>query len=205
MSVYLPTIPQANDVISVSQGQLLTNFQQIDDGMGLGISNDHVSLTNATAANRGHHAQVRFVEVADPTTAVSQLALYAKDVAGSPRLFIREQSSGTIYQLNAGTPSNATIGHSWLPGGLLIKWGSFTTAVSILQTLTYATGATIPAFSAAPYSFQAMVESPAGSERVFINVRQGTNTATGIQINTVDQGGGNIGARTLYWVAIGPS
>lgn len=137
---YNPNIPQANDLISTSQGDLLTNFGQIDDGVSVGIANDHVSLTDGTATNRGRHANIRFVEQAgDPATPVDQVGLYAKDTGGVPRLYIREESSGTVYQLNGATPTVANPGTTWLPGGLILNYGSAALGANSQVTYNFAT------------------------------------------------------------------
>lgn len=186
MSVYLPNIPAANDIISVSQGQLQTNFQQIDNGVSNGIANDHISLTNATAADRGHHANIRFVQQgADPATAVDQIGLYAKDVGGTPRLFIREESNGTIYQLNANNPSLGTTGYTWLPGGLLLQWGN--------QSATGANPVTFPVAFTTTYQVVGITNA---NDRAFAV----TNiTATNFTFSVDNP----IAAVTIRWMAIG--
>lgn len=61
---YNPAIPQPTDNLSVSQGDLLTNFGQLNTLYGL----DHVTFNNGTSANRGLHQKVTLVNVqADPS------------------------------------------------------------------------------------------------------------------------------------------
>lgn len=53
MALFIPTIPQANDNLDFSQGQLLTNNAGLDTVFGI----DHYTFSDATA-NKGFHNQV---------------------------------------------------------------------------------------------------------------------------------------------------
>jgi hypothetical protein len=53
MSLFLPNIPQANDNLDFSQGQLLSNNQGLDTVFGV----DHYKFSDATV-NKGFHNQV---------------------------------------------------------------------------------------------------------------------------------------------------
>lgn len=74
----------------------------------------------------------------DPTAITDAFLMYCKeDASGNPELFGRNESS-QIVQFTKGLPTLATPGEIFLPGGLIMKWGS----VSISNTegtLTYAT------------------------------------------------------------------
>lgn len=197
-----PNIPQANDIISSSQPQILTNFSQLNTLFGI----DHVEYNNATAANRGKHTKITYVQQgADPATLVSELALYTKNVGGVPKLFIREQTNGTVYQLNGPVPSRATTGYSWLPGGtpngaILIQWGQHITLNATTQTITFPTN-----FSAAAYIAIPTLAIAAGSSRIFCNVVAGSLANNQFQANTRDQNSNAPAAGlVLPWIAIGP-
>lgn len=117
---YNPNIPQANQLISQSQAQIQTNFAQLDTVFDI----DHVTFDNATAGNRGKHRQSTYIQLAgDPTTAVDELAMYAKDLAGAETLYLRKESNGTVVQMSGRDPVVAASGETFLPGGLLMKWG----------------------------------------------------------------------------------
>ena len=190
---YNPNIPQANDIISGSQLDLLTNFGQIDDGVSTGIANDHVSLTDGTATNRGRHANIRFVEQAgDPATPVDQVGLYAKDTGGVPRLYIREENNGTAYQLNGVIPVVANPGTTWLPGGLILNYGNVALAGSAQTNYNFATAFPTTLFSLT-FSVQANI---GGSPDTDVFIR--TSSLTGFTLrNSTGQ------AWTVFYIAIG--
>jgi hypothetical protein len=94
---YNPAIPAAADDPSVSQGQMLTNFNQANVVMGA----DHVNFNNslpagATAANRGKHYRVRLLnQAAAPATTATEGSLYVATSGGSRRqCYYRRESNG---------------------------------------------------------------------------------------------------------------
>jgi len=94
-----PNIPQASDLISQSQAQILTNFGQVNTIFDI----DHVTFNNATAANRGKHDKSTYVEQAsDPVTSTNEVAVYSKDTGTQPDLFYRPESAGTAVRLTGG-------------------------------------------------------------------------------------------------------
>lgn len=122
---YNPNIPQATDIISQSQPLILTNFSQLNTVFMV----DHVEYDNATAGDRGKHTSSTYVEQAvAPATGAAEEALYSAAIGGTTRIFVRPPSSGAAYQLTATPPSAGATGYSYLPGGILIQWGTFTWA-----------------------------------------------------------------------------
>lgn len=96
---YNPNIPQASDIISQSQAQLLTNFQQAD----LIFDVDHVTFDNATVADRGKHRKADFIRLgADPGSAATQLVVYEKLSGTSSELFFQRDNVATVTQLTGG-------------------------------------------------------------------------------------------------------
>ena len=87
-----PNIPQATDLTSASQSQILTNFSQLNTIFDV----DHVTYDNATVANRGKHDKSTYIEQgADPATSANEVALYSKDLSTVSTLYMRKESSGT--------------------------------------------------------------------------------------------------------------
>ena len=120
--VYDPNIPQANDLISESQPEILENFSQANVLFGT----DHVEFNNATVANRGKHNKSTYLEQSgNPVTALNEAAVYTKDVLGITELFIRRENNGTVIQLTeeSGDPVVNNNGQTFLPGGMILKWG----------------------------------------------------------------------------------
>lgn len=107
---------------------MLTNFQQLNTIFDI----DHVPFNDATAANRGKHDQSTYIELAvDATTAINEVAVYSKDDgAGNTRLYLRQESAGTVIQMSDRDPVVAASGETFLPGGLLIKWGQIAAATN---------------------------------------------------------------------------
>ncbi len=134
---YIPDIPQSGDIPSQSQGEILTNFQQLNTVFDV----DHVPFNDTTAANRGKHDQSTYIELAaDPTTAANEVAVYSKDDGGNARLFMRQESNGTVIQLSGANPTSAISGSTFLPGGIILKWGVLATP-SDGDPVTFAGGA----------------------------------------------------------------
>jgi hypothetical protein len=134
--VYTRDIPFASHNPSADQPVMQTNANSIDSL----IQEDHFGFNDN---NGGLHKQSTYVNESAPSTAAGQLALYSKGAPGGPSALylIRDNNAGTETQLSSltiGTAVAATTGASWLPGGLLIQWGSFTmTAVTTAQTITF--------------------------------------------------------------------
>lgn len=133
---YNAQIPQANDQISVSQGQILANFQFLNT-IASGIFDAPAQLTV-------------------PVIAAGDVALYAKvpaapfPLTGTNELFL-VKSSGAAFPLTA---QGITGGVSWcyLPSGLIMKWGQFTATGT--QQFVYPVAANVPAFTLTPTSIQ---------------------------------------------------
>lgn len=123
---YYPIIPQAGDIPSQSQAQILSNFTEIDTD----FAKDHVALTDGTVANRGFHKYSRYqLQAAGPITTATQVALYCKNDGVAPNLYFRRAAAGAEIVMTANiTPVNAIEGQSFLPGGLIIKWGQYAMA-----------------------------------------------------------------------------
>ncbi|MFQ5685093.1 MAG: hypothetical protein ACE5GV_00385 [Candidatus Scalindua sp.] len=119
------SVPQSTDDPSVSQGQLLTNFTQLNTIFG----NNHITFD--APSDNGKHNFCQFPEQgAAPVTAANEGALYTKQSAASAtELFFRRESSGTELPLT-GLPvttvvaGGVTVNGITTPWGLVINWGS---------------------------------------------------------------------------------
>jgi len=122
---YDETIPQAGDLLSQSQAELLENFAQIKTLIDI----NHQTFGHA---DQGKHLQTTFpVRAADPVTAANEVALYCKDNgAGAASLFFKPENQGigaTEYDFTTAT--QAVTGECTLPSGIALKWGTATIAV----------------------------------------------------------------------------
>jgi len=100
---YHPSIPQATDDPSISQGQLLDNFGKLNTDFAV----NHVAFT--AGGNNGFHKLVQFTNVlaADPSVSGVQSAVYTKTVNSAPQLFFN--NSTNVYPLTGLAFVNGTI------------------------------------------------------------------------------------------------
>lgn len=141
---YNGNIPQPTDGQNVSQGQMLINFVSIQSLIDV----NHVDFANV---NAGKHA---FVEMPTqspvPVTIANEVGMYvqASTFTSQPEIVISKQAGSTAplqtYEITSAGYSNP--GWSRLPSGILLKWGTFS-GVAGSNTVTFPTGATIPAFT----------------------------------------------------------
>lgn len=156
------TIPQPDDKLSQSQGDLLDNFQAIDNW----VKQDHIGLTGGV--DQGKHTTARFVDqqsfptINSPETgffnaqpnnltslAIQKQEMYVKaeKAAGfTPTPFTASSLSTTLKQ-------NISEGWCYLPSGLIMKWGSFQMASAGNVIHNFPTGTDIPIFNQV-YSLQ---------------------------------------------------
>jgi len=129
--LFTPNVPQGPQKISGTQNTILNNFQAIDEL----VSVNHVSFN--TASDFGKHKWASFpVQGAAPALIVGECGIYNKANTDSTKneLHIQKQNfAGTVdipftaAKMGSATPFGCKLGWSYLPSGLLIKWGSKTT------------------------------------------------------------------------------
>lgn len=139
-----PTIPNATHFVSADQPQITINFSQLNSIFDI----DHVKYNDATVGNRGKHKQSTYIEQgSDPTTAANELALYCKDLATVSTLYLRKENNGTVIQMSGKDPVASANGYTFLPGGILMQWGTYTIGnFATTQAVTFPT-----AFAGLPY------------------------------------------------------
>jgi len=94
---YDPAIPAPADLMSVSQGDLLENFSELNTQFGV----NHVEF-NDSGADKGKHKFCSFVEQSDDPSAKSdECIIYSKeDDSGDTELFIQpEAGAGDPFQI----------------------------------------------------------------------------------------------------------
>jgi hypothetical protein len=199
--VFNPQIPKPSDLLSNSQGDLLSN----NGFLNASFSRNHVPLNIAT--NNGKHT---FIElpvlsaIPNPTPPLSagQGTLYTKTVTQS-QIFFTPGTSGNEYQLTrvitASFGSFSTNpGWSFLPGGLLIQWGTMILlANNSLTTVSFP----VPFVNAANvFSIQlTKVTTDNSSTGQEVRVSSGSVTGSQFQISQSSSSSSN----QVYWMAIG--
>lgn len=175
---------------------MLTNFQQLNTVFDV----DHVPFNDGTAANRGKHDQSTYIQLnSGPATAANELAVYNKSVTYTGpvnvnELFLRLPSNGSEIQMtqNRNTLTPSSNGSTFLPGGLLLKWGILNSP-SDNDSISFAGGA----FQSAVYSITLTPVRDATGERSMY-VKTGSVSVSGFQIRTSSS---NFNA--VYYMAIG--
>src|SRR5690554_1420683 len=120
---YQNNIPQPSNQLSVSQNDILQNFASIYTLVGV----NHVQFD---ATGQGKHKWVDFpVQASNPSIVNTDVQLFSKTstITNAAELFIQKIDSGAVtrtYEMSAG--SLITDGWSYLPSGLLLKWGTIT-------------------------------------------------------------------------------
>jgi hypothetical protein len=127
--IYNPNVPQNPDRnLAETQPEFLANFQSLFDQFAA----NHVPLNET---NVGNHTNVQMLpQPKDLQTGASELNIYTKQVEGqTTEVFLRYAGNGDPIQLTAyqiyRVPTVATqVSYfTFLPGNLLIYFGSFTT------------------------------------------------------------------------------
>ena len=129
MSVYLDNIPESNNRLSVSQGQFLVNFGQLNTQFGI----DHVPFRTIGGANgSGFHNQVTLAaDVASPSIAGAVGSVHANTYNTNHELFYKNavrdmqitSSSFKTYTptINSGTVNFTNLainGYTSIVGGM---------------------------------------------------------------------------------------
>lgn len=125
---YNNAIPNANDKLRNSQPQIKDNFSSIDSSWQV----DHVPFNSAPDA--GKHNRIQFPKLTNATTPVAntfvaaagQLALYNTQNATTAQeeIYLKRNSDGAALGIPITAGSIGVSGWSYLPSGLLIKWGN---------------------------------------------------------------------------------
>lgn len=195
---YNNQIPRATDLISNSQGQIQGNFVAIDSGTtqtGTGFARNHVTMTDGT--NGGLHNRIDFYQaLTDPVIAGFVASLYPKTVGSDEQLTY--SNSSTVTQIT-GPFSKTNNGYCFLPGGILLKWGSFAGSSGI-NTFSFPTSGSIPVFSAVYQVFLQPSSAP-GAPNYFGYID--SKTTTGFTYDSVARTSNTSASGTYSYLAIG--
>ncbi len=141
---YTPNIPQPTDLPSQSQALILGNFQTLDTDWNV----NHVDFNTADS---GKHAQITFPAgplAGQPFTYLAGeigLQLLNQAPTNIPDIWMT-RGLGVAIPITGRLP--ATTGWTYLPSGLLIKWGTGTAVAAGNTVVTFPVAATNPVFTA---------------------------------------------------------
>ena len=142
MPDYNDSIPQPAELISVSQGEILTNFTQLNAQFGgktPTTGGDHDGFNNGSGNGSGMHNQVTFhANQAAPSLTRNGIGgvsgLYVNTVGGLSQLFFQNASQN--LQLTGVLSATKNPGYITLPGGFIIQWNELGISGST-ATFTY--------------------------------------------------------------------
>lgn len=152
---YNNNIPQPGDQISQSQVQILQNFADLQTLIDV----NHVDFASA---DQGKHKWVTLTQQsAIPPTGsafgATELGLYnaVNSITTKNELYIKKINQVTTVQIPAtasilsttSIPTWTSSGWTYLPSGILCKWGTVTPGGAGSSSFSFPVSATIPAFS----------------------------------------------------------
>lgn len=202
--VFNPNVPQPNDLLSDSQGDILQNFSAANTSFGI----NHYPFDNATI-NNGKHKFVGMPvsTVIPPGLIAGEGTVYSQTANAASQLFYSPDASGNEYQMtrciNAsfssfstntvfdGTQPRVTGGWTFLPGGMLMQYG-FLNAPTDNDTIKFPV-----AFTTFGMPLISPVRGDTKDKVVGIKTGSVTTTQFQIRLSGSDQPTG------LYWHVIG--
>lgn len=131
---YQPTIPTGSVPLNQDYLNVQGNFSSLDTQWAV----DHVPLTTAPGPSIGFHKAIHLVPQAPPTAVNGYGELYVQTLNDGSSTgqqvwyqFINGSSVTVNYPLtrNFQPVSSSTSGYSFLPGGLIIQWGTASVGV----------------------------------------------------------------------------
>lgn len=179
---YTRGIPNGPNNPSADQPIMQTNANSTDSILD-------IDLYGFNDNNGGLHQKSTYVvQGSDPVpvnTDGSQGIVYSKAVSGIAEIFINRYGSATPVQLTNGAVSITNNGYTFLPGGLILQWGTVTGTVAGNPFAFPITFTTI-------YSLTGAVRSAPAQAMSFANVAN--NGATALSAS---------GTPIIGWMAIG--
>jgi hypothetical protein len=126
---YTPGYPPDGSSLGQTKSVIRNNLDGTFETLGIDhVNNNGVTNNNLTGNPAGYHNIAHFVpQGADPAAIAGYGQLYSKtiDDETDDQALFWETGGGLIQQLTVNvTPSPTPNGYSFLPGGLIIQWGS---------------------------------------------------------------------------------
>ena len=204
VTTYTPDTPIASHTPANDQPQMLANFQYLIPGIGsnpanlTGVQRDHNMTLLSSTPGDGTHRQVTFNNLAaSPGFTGANCVLYSKVAQAVSCLFF--DNNGTPVQLSSVPPVITTTGGTWLPGGLLMIWGTGSGTTG--ATINFHTKLQNPAFSN-PALFVSVVATSGPPGNGSAGVVGGSISATSFRILNTS---GVAGSFNFMYIAIGPA
>jgi hypothetical protein len=196
---YTGNIPLSGQSLGVTKNPINSNFTTLQTVFDV----NHVDYNNLGA---GKHFFLEMPVGVDMTTIANEGGLYTKDVGSAPAyacLFYRQESGGAdplrdqgaVIQMTSIKPLIAANGYTFLPGGMLLQWGTVA-STGTNPTITFPI-----AFSSTPYSVQ-FNPARSGMSSVSSTFYLNTSVLSATQFQIVNSSAGTTNY-SYYWSAIG--
>ena len=208
---YISNIPQPTDLFSQSQPQILGNFGALQTLIDV----NHVDFADAT--NMGKHNFVSFYpqSVVPTLNNTTDVIAYGKvySVTNQNELWISKVNQVTVTNIPASasilsttsSPSTNTAGWTYLPSGILMKWGSATitsTNIAPDQIVLFPTSANIPVFGTV-FSMQLTVTTSGTTDNDKFVLLAGFGATSLVAIAALRDSSGTYTTATFQYLAIG--
>lgn len=196
---YNANIPQASDVIAISQSDLLNNFGAINTFVNV----NHVAFNGA---DQGKHSQITFplgpLSGQPFAYAAGEIGLQSLNQVPTSRPDIwMSRGTATAFPITGYDQNGTTASWTYLPSGMKMIWGSASLASAAPLNIVYnsnTTGVTtFPGFTNIPN-----VQLTPRDNGAVINVQLMVGSPSNTQFTVLQRGtfAGNI---AFYWSAIG--
>ena len=189
MASYTPNVPVVNQTLGNSQNIINQNFMAISELVG-------VNHQNFGLSNQGTHTHADLLaQSANPNPGSGLVSHYSKVVSGATEWFFQRESSGPVIQMStvSGTPVVSANGQTFLPGGLVMRYGN----VSIVLASSSTTITFVNAFTTL-YSLQFTVTGAFNPQ--ICNINDGDYSTSGFKVSYSDP---YSSAGHVFWTAIG--
>ena len=193
---YTPDVPLPNQKPSVSQPIMRTNFNQLNTV----FDDNHYAFNNAT--NAGDHRFSRYIPVVNPIAGAGNGVVYVETLAGVPELKWH-RNGGSHVQMSGPDPLNNAFGYTFLPGGMLMMWGTRTTPGSPAPysfTISFPQIGGMDPFTGSPYNVQISwrrILHPGSPDVVYLDTSSYTTSDFTVTITSSE-------IDKISWLAIGP-
>lgn len=204
-SQYQSGIPTGTVNLNQDYRNIQQNFQQLDTSFGV----DHLPFSNNTAQN-GYHTTMHMVPATTTPAAVAAIGeLFCKTLndGSNTDQVLYYQTGGVVgtdsrlIQLTRNfVPSAAQTGYTFLPGGLIMKWGFVdfgSSSIPASGTVTFSITAPTPAFTNCFNVQITLFASTTPNSISSISLR--SVAAAGFNYNYL----GSANNTAFYWQAIG--
>src|SRR5271154_5588484 len=153
---YTTNIPVAGNDPSVDQPNMTTNTNSIASI----LDEDMIGFGNA---NGGYHSKITYVDQTGslPSGVSGTDILYSAVPSGGILELFLQRATGSAIQMTTGNVTVGTPGQTFLPGGIILKWGSVSVLPSGSAMVTFGT-----AYPNACWGAVAQFQSTAGGTAI---------------------------------------